>query len=84
MSRKLKLLSLNVRGLRNISKRGAIFSFLKTQKATIFCLKEIYSSPEDEKLWSAEWGSKIIYSHRTTHSKSGLHSSKSQLTIQFK
>ena len=69
MSRKLKLLSLNVRGLRNISKRGAIFSFLKIQKATIFCLQETYSSPEDEKLWSAEWGGKIIYSHGTTHSK---------------
>ena len=69
MSRKLKLLSLNVRGLRNVSKRGAIFSFLKIQKATIFCLQETYSSPEDEKLWSAEWGGKIIYSHGTTHSK---------------
>ena len=69
MSRKLKLLSLNVRGLRNISKRGAIFSFLKIQKATLFCLQEAFSSPEDEKLWSAEWGGKIIYSHGTTHSK---------------
>ena len=69
-SHKLKLLSLNVRGLRNISKRGAIFSFLKIQKATIFCLQETYSSPDDdEKLWSAELGGKIIYSHGTTHSK---------------
>ena len=69
MSHKLKLLSLNVRGLRNISKRAAIFSFLKIQKATIFCLQETYSSPEDEKLWSAEWGGKIIYLHETTPSK---------------
>ena len=38
MSHKLKLLSLNVRGLHNISKQEAIFSFLKIQKATVFCL----------------------------------------------
>ena len=58
-----------MRGLRNVSKRGAIFSYLKMQKATIYCLQETYSSPEDEKVWSAEWGGKIIYSHGTTHSK---------------
>ena len=69
MSRMLKLLSLNVRGLRNGNKRRAIFSYLKSQKAIIFCLQETYSSPEDEKLWSTEWGASIIYSHGTTHSK---------------
>ena len=41
----------------------------KSQKATIFCLQETYSPPEDEKLWSAEWGASIIYSRGTTHSK---------------
>ena len=69
MSRKLKLLSLNVRGLRNSNKRGAIFSYLKAQKASVFCLQETYSLPEDEKVWSAEWGGKIFYSHGTAHSK---------------
>ena len=64
MSRKLKLLSLNVRGLRNSTKRRAIFSCLKAQKAS-----ETYSLPEDEKVWSAEWGGKIFYSHGTAHSK---------------
>ena len=41
----------------------------KSQKAIIFCLQETYSSPEDEKLWSTEWGASIIYSRGTTHSK---------------
>ena len=36
MAHKLKILSLNVRGLRNTNKRRAIFSHLKNQKATIF------------------------------------------------
>ena len=69
MSRMLKPLSLDVRGLRNGNKRRAIFSYLKKSKAIIFCLQETYSSPEDEKLWSTEWGASIIYSHGTTHSK---------------
>ena len=69
MSRKLKLLSLDVRGLSNVNKRRTIFSYLKIQKATIFCLQETYSSPEDEKLWSAKWGASIIYSHGTTRTR---------------
>ena len=49
-SRELKSLSLNLRGLRNVNKRRAIFSYLKSQKATIFCLQETYFSIEDEKV----------------------------------
>ena len=70
MSHKLKLISLNVRGLRNGNKRRAIFSYLKMQKVTIFCLQETYSSSEDEKVWSAEWGGKILFSHGSSHSRS--------------
>ena len=69
MSRKLKLLSWNVRGLRSVNKRRAIFSYLKSQKATIFCLQETYSSIEDEKVWAAEWGGKIFFSHGSSHSR---------------
>ena len=69
MSRKLKPLSLNVRGLRNVNKRRAIFSYLKAQKATIFCLQETYSSIEDEKVWPAEWGGKMFFSHGSSHSR---------------
>ena len=69
MSRKLKLLSLNVRGLRNQNKRRAIFSYLKSQRATIYCLQETYSLANDEKVWSSEWDGQIIYSHGTAHSR---------------
>ena len=69
MSHKLNILSLNVRGLRNENKRRAIFSYLKNQKATIFCLQEIFSKPEDEKTWPAEWGGKMYFSHGSEHSK---------------
>ena len=69
MAHKLKILSLNVRGLRNTNKRRAIFSYLKNQKATIFNLQESFSKPEDEKIWTAEWGGKGFFSHGTEHSK---------------
>ena len=45
------------------------YSRLKVQKASVFCLQETYSLPEDEKVWSAEWGGKMFYSHGTAHSK---------------
>jgi len=38
MAWKLKILSLNVRGIRNPKKRRAMFCCLKQQKATIFIL----------------------------------------------
>ena len=60
---------MNVRGLRNVNKRRAIFSYLKNQKATNFNLQETFSKQEDEKAWSAEWGGKILFSHGSEHSK---------------
>ena len=68
MAHKLKILSLNVRGLRNTNKRRAIFSYLKNQNATIFNLQETFSKPEDVKIWTAEWGGKLFFSHGTEHS----------------
>ena len=45
-----KLVSLNVRGLRSINKRKALFMWLTKQKADIVFLQETYSSIEDEKI----------------------------------
>ncbi|KAK2558560.1 LINE-1 retrotransposable element ORF2 protein [Acropora cervicornis] len=42
---------------------------VQAQKATIFCLQETYSSPEDEKVWSAEWGGNTLFSHGSSHSR---------------
>ena len=69
MPHKLNILSLNVRGLRNQNKKRAIFSYSKNQEATIFCLQETFLKLEDEKIWSAEWGGKMYFSHGSEHSK---------------
>lgn len=38
-----KVISLNVRGIRDQAKRRSIFSYLKDQKASIYFLQETYS-----------------------------------------
>ena len=65
----IKLLSLNVRGLRNYAKRQAIFWYLKNQKPDFYCLQETFSLKEDEIPWASEWGGKIIFSHGNEHSR---------------
>ena len=65
----IKILSLNVRGLRNHVKRRALFLYLKNQKADFYCLQETFSLEEDEVIWASEWGGKILFSHGTKHSK---------------
>ena len=61
--------SLNVRGLRDQSKRRSIFSYLKDQKSKLYFLQETYSEVNDEIIWRNEWGGKIFFSHGTKHSK---------------
>ena len=51
---RVKILSLNFRGLRKQEKRRAIFCYLKKQKASIVCLQETFSKKEDEIFWRAE------------------------------
>ena len=65
----LDVLSLNVRGIRDLTKRRSIFSFLKDLKANIYFLQETYSEPNNENIWKNEWGGEIFFSHGTNHSK---------------
>ena len=64
-----KVFSLNVRGIRDQTKRRSIFSFLKDQNANIYFLQETYSEPSDEIIWKKEWGGELFFSHGTKHSK---------------
>ena len=66
---KFKVFSLNVRGIRDQTKRRSIFSFLKDQNANIYFLQETYSEPSDENIWKKEWGGELFFSHGTKHSK---------------
>ena len=51
----MDILYLNVRGLRKTEKRRIVFSYLKKQKASIFCLHESERSQTKKmKLWRPE------------------------------
>ena len=69
MSSLLKIISLNVRELRNQIKRRGIFSYLKNQKATLYCLQETFSQEKDENIWSEERGGQTLFAHGSEHSR---------------
>lgn len=69
----LKVLTYNVRGLREVSKRRAVFRFLHTQYPNyISILQETHSCPRDMPFWQAEWGSQILFSHGVSVNESGV------------
>lgn len=64
----LKIISLNVRGIRNHTKRKAIFLLCRRKSAQICLLQETHSSENDVKLWKSQWGDQCIFSHGTQQS----------------
>jgi len=60
--------SLNVRGLKNSTKRKALFLFCKELKANLIFLQETHSGTADEKFWKQQWGDNVLYSHGTNYS----------------
>lgn len=64
----LKMLSLNVNGLRNITKRKAIFLFCRRSNANLIFLQETHSSEDDHKFWKSQWGDHIYLSHASNNS----------------
>ena len=47
----------------------SIFRQLHIKKYSIIFLQETYSSTDQEKIWSNEWGSKVYFSHGSKQSK---------------
>ena len=58
--------------LGNTNQRRAIFSHLKNQNATIFNLQETFSKQDNKKIWSAEWGGKILISQGSNIQKESV------------
>ena len=61
MADSMNVISLNVRGLRNTSKRKRIFKMLKDRNTDIACLQETYITRNDSEQWEREWGGKIVF-----------------------
>lgn len=64
----LSIASLNVRGVRDITKRKALFLFFKRSDADFIFCQETHSTDLDEKFWKAQWGNSIYFSHGYSHS----------------
>ena len=64
----IKLISLNVRGLGDALKRRAIFNYYR-DRANVICLQETHSQQDNEKIWQAEWGGDILFSHGATNAR---------------
>ena len=65
----IKIGTLNVRGLREESKRKQIFQFLKNKRLDFYLIQETHSTPEIEQKWTNEWGSEIYYSNHSSSSR---------------
>ena len=62
----LNVVSLNVRGLQNTSKRNRIFQYFQIKKYAIL-LQETYSTPEDKNKWKKEWEGHAFFSSLSSH-----------------
>jgi exodeoxyribonuclease-3 len=66
------MLSLNVRGIGDGTKRREIFRWLKRYHKgnnSIVLLQETHSTLNSEEKWVQEWGSKIYFSHGTNNAR---------------
>jgi len=66
---KLKINSLNVRGLNNSKKRQTTFQWFKKSHPGITMLQETHSTETNEKLWKSQWGHAIEFCHGTSGSR---------------
>ena len=64
----LNIISLNVRGLREPVKRRSVFEFYR-KRCHILCIQETHSIQDDEKIWTAEWGGRVFFSHGNSNAR---------------
>lgn len=64
--------SLNVRGIRDNTKRKAVFLFCKRSEADLILLQETHSTDSDSKFWKSQWGNVCHFSHGTNNSSGVL------------
>ena len=58
---KVNILTLNVRGLNDISKRHNIYQWIKDQKSDIILLQETYCTKKLEPILINEWEGKSVH-----------------------
>ena len=79
-----KMLSLNVRRIRSLDKRKALFNWLAKEKSDIIFLQETYSTPEVVNIWKSQWRGDLFFSHGSEHSKGVMILFKENLDHEIK
>lgn len=69
-----KIMSFNVRGLREEKKRASIMRFIRRKKCDIIFIQEAHSKVIDEINWKNEWGGEVIFNH-------GAHNARGVITL---
>ena len=59
---KLNVVSLNVRGLRGIEKRKALFQWIKEKKFDLICLQETYCTQDLVEKFNRVWEGQVFHS----------------------
>ena len=79
----LNIISLNVRGIKDMQKRRKIFNFYRN-KCDVLCLQETHSEVNTEEIWRNEWGGDIRYAHGASNSRGVATLIKKNTNMQMK
>ena len=66
---RLKICSMNVRGLADKKKRKDMFTWLKEKNCSVYCLQDVHSSNLLENNFKLEWGYECIFNSYTSESR---------------
>ena len=66
---KLNIISMNVRGIRNVKKRLALFSRFRLGKYDVVGLQETHLDKKDIDMIKRKWGTNFHISEGSNHSK---------------
>ena len=70
---RISVVTFNVRGLRNRTKRRALFRHIRIKyKQSIIVLQETHSTPSVELKWLSEWRGEMIFSHCSETGQAGV------------
>ena len=64
----LKIATINVRGINDLSKRNFLFRKLLKSQFDIICLQEVFGTPDRARLWQQEWPGQSLWNSRGTSS----------------
>ena len=65
----LKILSVNVQGIRSIEKRLDVFNYLKAKNCDLYCLQDIHSTTSTENFIESQWGGRCLFSSHSSNSR---------------